>query len=120
VFLGVEGHRVQGALAIILGKYASRNIVRGIGFHNYFAVVIEVIQNQCGRECRFKVVKEGRAEVVQELVKYVIDESLEVGWCIGEAEWHYQRFEQTVSSPEGHLPLFPLRHSYQVVGTVDI
>jgi len=66
------------------------------------------------------VIKEGSEEVVKELVEYIIDQGLEVGWRIGKAEWHYQRFKKTIPCPEGCFPFLSLGHPYQVVGTTDV
>jgi len=66
------------------------------------------------------VIKEGSAEVIEELAEYIIDQGLEVGWRIGKAKWHYQRFKKAIPCPEGCFPFLPLGHPYQVVGTTDV
>jgi len=66
------------------------------------------------------VIKKGSAEVVKELAEYIVDQDLEVGWCIGKAEWHYKRFKTAILCPEGCFPFLPLGHLYQVVGTMDV
>ena len=66
------------------------------------------------------VVKEGSIEVVEELVEYIVDQSLEVSWRIGQAKWHHQRFKKAILCLEGCLLFLPLGHLYQVIGTADV
>jgi len=66
------------------------------------------------------VIKEGSAEVVEELAEYIIDQVLEVSWRIGKAEWYYQRFKKAIPCPEGCFPFLSLGRLYQVVGITDV
>src|SRR5690606_26192648 len=50
VLLGVEGHWVQGTAVVTLGQDSGGYIVRGVCFHQYFAVRVEVSKDWCCRE----------------------------------------------------------------------
>jgi hypothetical protein len=59
-------------------------------------------------------------EVVDVLVEDIVDEVLERGRSVGEAEGHDEKIERAVAGPEGRLPFVPEVDPEQVVGTSEI
>ena len=66
------------------------------------------------------VIQEGRVEPVYVFGQSLINVCLEGCRGVGQLKWHYQAFKQSISCPEGCLPLVPLSHTDQVVGPPDV
>lgn len=73
-----------------------------------------------GRTIYQDVVEENQCELSDEGLQDVIHESLESGWCIGKAEWHYKKLEMTTMCPESCLVDVAGMHSNLMISTAKI
>jgi hypothetical protein len=67
-----------------------------------------------------EVVEENKCELPDEGLHDVIHESLESGWCIVKAKWHYKKLEMTTMCPESYLVDVAGMHSDLMISTANI
>ena len=73
-----------------------------------------------GRTEYQNIIKKDKDKLPDEGFHDIIHEGLKCRWCIGEAEWHYQKLEVTSVGAERCLLNIIRVHAYLVISTTEV